>query len=426
MHRNPRTVIASLGAAAVLSAAAAPAAMAADTSAQTTAAMRTAQERGLLDGLLGGLVGGTTGTTTSTTTSPDVITNLVNTVLTLPGADTAGVSTVTNLVTELLDAGLPADANVVTGLLDSVLGVVGTNAAPTDVITDLVGGLLSQGVGLVDLTSVVNGVLGDAGSGVVGLDTVTDIVNGLLAGGLPTDAAGLAGVLELLDLGALPTASLLTPVTDILDQLAANTALPAELRAAVQSLSDTVKGSGDATLTDSVMRTVGSVLGILGGNTALTKPVQDILGALSGLLTGSSTSSKNPTGTTSGGTKYIYATTPGKSTATTKALGDMRARVSRVVINKARTKATATISCPIVAVLGCSVKIKPTLSGKVSGATKSVLLVPGTQRKVALKLTNSSVKRLRARGGRLAVRATTTISSKSYNASRMLQVAKRR
>jgi hypothetical protein len=100
--------------------------------------------------------------------------------------------------------------------------------------------------------------------------------------------------------------------------------------------------------------------------------------------------------------------------------------VTRVQVNRSRTTATATLSCPVVAVLGCDVRVKPTFAGHVAGAQKRVLLAPGTQRKVSLGLTQSSVKRTVKKGGRLVVRATTLVSTHSFSASRMIQLSRAR
>jgi hypothetical protein len=385
-----RAAALALCAGALASAVAAPAASAADTATPTPR---------LLGGLLPNLGLGGGGTTPA-----PVDPNLVTTLLTQITGTGLPVDQLTAVVTDLLATGVDPNANVIEDLIDTVVSTVTT---PTQV-SDLVDQLLAGGAE----TGLVGGMVGELlGSVGATAEQVTQVVGALLADGLPTDATALTGILDALSGGAAPTGALLSPVADLVDQLAAKTALPADVRSDLQALAQAIRDANVTEVPAAVLETVGGVLGTVAGTASLPAPVVDVLGSLAGLF------GKTKPGTTTTPTPGAGAPAAGGPTATTAArprlqlTSAMRARISRVVAAKDRRKLKVTVRCPSVAVLGCATSVQGRFAGRAVGKPVAKILLPGQTTVLTLRMPAATTRTLKRRGGRVGARALTYLGT---------------
>lgn len=370
-------------------------------------------QAGLLDGLL---VGGAT-TPATTTPSPAQVTALVTQLLptapALPGTD------LTTAVTNLLAGGVPGNLGTLQEVLPDLSAALTGGSA-----TGLVEELLSQGLPTASIVPLVDQLL----TGVADPSaTVTAVVGQLLGAGLPTDATALSGVLAALQGGALPTGSLLSPVAGVLDTLAQNDALPAEVRATIAGLSTSVRSAAGGVVGTDVLTQVGGLLGTVGGALGTSSPVKDALSGLAGLLPPrTSTTTTRPTTTTT----TIPVATPVAAAAPKRAavnLEDVTATVSQLKLDRARKVLKAKVACPKKAFVPCTVKAAASVDGLRSGRAAKTTLQAGASKVVAFKLPTTKTKKLGRRGGRLTVKATTTYAGyRLGTATKNLKVARRR
>lgn len=391
---------------------AAPAAQASTAAPDAPAAHATS--RGLLDGLLGGLTGTTTTTTTTTAPITSTVTSLVDQLVS--SGTTLGLDTtqLTNVVATVVDSGalgtvtdatllseIPILGDLVTGTVQTVTG--GTLSG------DLVGNLLGSGVALGTLPAVVDQLLSSAGAPTELVESlVGQVVGDILAVGLPTDASALDGLLGSLLGGAPLTGNLLEPVAGVLDALAANEALPADLRDVARTLAVTIRSTGSGLLpTDLVVR-VGDLLGGVGSTANTSSPVRTALGSLSGLLRGY-------TGPASGLGRSAFRVTK-----------EMRAKVRKVRVTKDRAKVRATIACPATALAGCYATSRLRHAGRSTGKSVTSILRPGQVTTLTFKVPAKVRGALRKRGGRIAVRVVSATQDGNVSASRSQAVKRLR
>lgn len=394
----------------------APAAHAATASSTPTSTQ--VQSRSLLGGLLGGLTGGLTGGTTTTPTAPvtSTVTSLVNQLVS--SGSTAGLplEDLTSVVATLVDTG--ALGTVTDGTLLSEVPILGDLVTQTvETVTagtlsgDLVGNLLGGGVTLGALPGVVDQLLSGAGAPTELVSSLVDqVVGDLLAVGLPTDTALLDGLLGSLTGGADATGSLLEPVAQLLDTLAANAALPADLRTLATQLAGQIRVVGTGLLGGDLLATVGDLLGGVAGTANVPTPVSDALSRLANLLRARS----------GGVTATPTTKTPFRITKA------MRVKVRSVKVSKDRKKARAVIVCPTTALAGCYATSRLRWSGKATGRTVANVLRPGQAKTITISLPKKVRTTLGKRGGKLGVRVVTVTQDGNVSASRTETVAKPR
>lgn len=328
---------------------AAPAATAA-----TKPAPEVQQQQQLLGGLVGDLLGG-------------VLTPITGPLL--PAQITEVVTALTDPVEALLPAQVKELLEVLTlpqlgqivkpetigpllqGLDPLLEGLTGGGATPS---AAQVSGVLDQ------LTAILKvGAPGDADGQQI-LGGLLDQVTGLL---------GLPGVRELPVVGDLVT---------VLDGLAAQ--LPDVLKTPVQALITAAAGPAKpgATVTDPT------------------------LAALLALLTGVKAPAAAPSGS-------APAAKPAATPAKAKKV--VRAKITSVKLSKNRRTLTVRVSCPATSAATCRISPKATLAGKTLRLTGSKSVKRGKARSLKAKVNASTVKRLRAKGGKAVVRVTTTGST---------------
>lgn len=367
---------------------------------------------GLLDGLLGG-----GSTPTPTAVSPSTVTNLVTQLQLLGTPGTVGGQSLTTVVNELLEGGLPATV----GAVQTVLPDLTSALAPGGTPTALVGQLLSQGVSAVAIIPIVDQLLATVADPT---GAVNAVVGQLLAVGLPTDTTALSGVLAALQGGALPTGTLLAPVAGVLDALAANEALPAEVRATVAGLSTTVKATGDSVLGTDLLEQVSGILGTVGGALGTGSATGGLLGGLAGLLPPKATTTAKPT-TTTPVTSPVTTTPTAPGKRGTLDLKDLTAVVSSLKVDKARKVAKIKVSCPARSFVPCTVKTAASVDGLRSGKAVKTTLKAGQAKTLSIKLPSTKTRKLSRRGGRLSVRAVTSYAGYQLGtASKAIKVAK--
>ena len=371
-------------------------------------------EAGLLDGIL------SPSTPSTSTVDANVVSSLVTV---LDPATSLGGPQLTSVVTNFLASGVPADAAAIAPLLTQVTTVLGNGGDPAA----LVSGLLGQGLAAGEIVPLVDELL----AGVVDPSaTVTAVVGQLLAAGLPTDAAGLdaAGITSLLGAlqgGAAPTGDLLGPVTGLLDTVAANTALPADVRTALAGLSSTVKTVGGSVLSDDLLGQVNGVLGSLVGSAALSGPVKDALSGLTGLLVPGKTPAATPKTTITTTTPAAVPPVTVPPRRGTLNLKDLTATVSSLKVDKARKTLTAKVTCPKKSFVPCTVKSLLSVDGLRSGKATKTTLKAGQSKTIKIKLASAGARKLARRGGKVTVKATSSHAGYTLgSASKAVKVEK--
>lgn len=333
---------------------AAPAATAASAPAQQTV------QRGLLDDLLGGSV--LAPVTDALLPSGDVDA--------LVGALTAPVNEVLSVaqVTELLEVLTPEQL---------------TQIADPATATSLLEGLLAA---LTALTA------GDASPSLDDASVLIGQLTAILGAGLPgTDGeAVLIGVLnEVTALLGLPGVRELPVVRELVTVLeGAADGLPAPLQEPVQALLTAAVGTPTGT---------GTGTGTSSGAGAVTDPA---LAALLALLAGANA----PPATAPAGT--VSTAKP----ANTIAKRVVRARISSVKLSKNRKTLTIRVTCPAAAAR-CRIAPKATVAGKTLKLRGSKSLKRGRTASLKGRVPASTVRKLRAKGGKAVVRVSTAGSS---------------
>ncbi|MEV4421800.1 hypothetical protein AB0L40_17715 [Patulibacter sp. NPDC049589] len=369
------SVVAALGTATVAPAAAVAATH--DASAPTSVA-----SRGLLDGLLGGLTAPLTTVLTTLTTNPTAV---------------LSPTTITTLLTEIPKV----TAETVGGILDvltpaqlaALVSDPTTIASPT-ALTTLLGGLLDT------VTGLTQGVT----AGGTSVPSATDVgsvlsqLQALLAGGVPSTAAGQTALVGILDqvtgLLGLPAVKDLPIVGDLLTTLRGlGSALPAPLSTAVTGLIDAVAGTGGTgTGTGTGTGGTGTGTGVDAGALASLLGLLGLGGATGGTGASGSGSAAKPTTST---------TTAAKKVA--------RARIVSVTVSKTRKRVVLRVSCPATApAAGCKVKPSVKLGGRAVKVAKTATVRRGATRSLKAKVPASLAKKIRAKGGRVVVRVSTT------------------
>ncbi|MGI8623748.1 MAG: hypothetical protein ACR2NB_09755 [Solirubrobacteraceae bacterium] len=225
----------------------------------------------------------------------------------------------------------------------------------------------------------------------------------VVPGGSPTVVPGGTGM------PAVPTqAQLLMMITAL---------TPAQVQQAVpQQVADAIgKGTGADLAT--LLARVTAALMSSDPQGELTKIVMDPTGTGAGTGTGTGTGAgtgagagtgtgtgSNPGTGTGSGTGSGSGTTPGS----TKPLA-FRARVKSVKIAKNRRSARIVVACP--SDPGCFVALSGKVGSRKAFKTQALPVKPGATATRRVKLSSSVAKRLRKRGGRLKVTATTAFSS---------------
>ena len=290
-------------------------------------------------------------------------------------------------------------ATVLGGLTSGQLAGALDTLTPAQ-LTTLVGGLtpaqITSLLAAGGTDSVVTGLLGQATALAGGaptapqVDTLVAQVNALLGGGIPADPTDLASL--LMTLGPL----LATPGLD-------------------------------ASQLGSLLSTANGLLGVA------PAPVAAPLQALATQLTVILTPVTGGGGTTPGAgvpgpattTPVTTTTQPGAITtrpgATVAPFTAYRASVGALKLNKKRTSMRFTVACAATAPKGCLVKVSAQAAGKTAGRAKTLALLRGRSTTITVKLSKSTTRRLKSRGGTLKVTAQTALSSLP-SATRTLKV----
>jgi hypothetical protein len=365
--------------------------------------------------LLGGLTQTVTQTVTPVVTvAPSTVTSVVSQVTTQTGG-TLDAGQVTTVVTELLTSGV--DAAVVTTVVDDVLAAAADPQAVEALVQQLVAGGLDAGV----VPAVLDQVLAEAGvAPVLAQAAVAQAVAELLATGLPTDASSLQAALAALTAGTAPSASLLAPITAVLDALGANALLPADLQATVDGLATTLRSGTPGALTPTVTDTLASLLLGVSQQAAVPQPVKDVLAQLAGAIAQRPWTFELPK--VPGGAGPGAGAGGGAGPVVLTAA--MRARISRVAVDRARKVVRITLRCPAAAVFGCAVQSRARVGGKPVGAPVTTFLRPSQTTTVKVRLPAATTRTVRRRGGQVGARATTLLGTLKPTASRTTTVRK--
>lgn len=307
-----------------------------------------AAQRGLLGDLLGGVLAPVTGP--------------------------LGLTQVTDLVTALTD---PVDAllpDQVADLLEVLTLPQLTQIVKPETILPLLQGLVPTltsltGTGASPSTAQITGVL--------------DQLTAILKAGVPGDTAGqdaLGGILEqVTSLLGLPGVRELPVVGDLVTVLEGVVSqLPDPLKTPVQALITAAAGTPKpgATVTDP---TLAALLALLGGQ-------------------------KAPTAT-------APSAAPAAKPAAPAAKKIVRAKITSVKLSKNRRTLTVRVTCPTTATAGCRIAPKATVAGKALKLSGSKSLKRGKVRSLKGKVSASTVRKLRAKGGKAVVRVSTTGST---------------
>lgn len=317
------------------------------TAAATEPAPQAAQ-RGLLGDLLGGVLAPVTGPLGLSQVT-DIVTALTDPIDALLPAEVADLLEVLSLdqLTQIVKP--ETILPLLQGLAPALTSLTGGGTAPT---TDQVKDVLDQ------LTAILKaGVQGDA-TGQAALGGILDQVTSLL---------GLPGVRDLPVVG-----DLVTVLEGVVDQL------PDALKTPVQALITAAAGTPKpgATVTDP---TLAALLALLGGQKA---PVA-----------------------------AAPAAAPAAKPAAPSAKKIVRAKISSVKLSKNRKTLTVRVTCPTTATAGCRIAPKATVAGKAVKLSGSKSLKRGKVASLKGKVAASTVKKLRAKGGKAVVRVSTTGST---------------
>lgn len=428
MTTTTRRGVAALSAAVALGAAA-PAVLATQANAATattTTGPAAATNAGMADGLFDGLLN--LGAVTPSTPSLGIVSSLVTQLTSTATAVGLPTSQLTPVVTQLLSGGVPATPEAVGNLLDDIVGAAGSQQD----LTGLISGLLAQGLSAGAIAPLIDDVLGTVGG--AGLTDPTSIVSAvvgqLLAVGLPTnaaglDAAGLTNLLALLNTGADPTGLLLEPVAKLLDTVGGNSALPLDVTSALLGLTTSIRSAGTGVVPQDLLGQISGLLTSLTGTATLTKPVSDALSGLAGLLLKPVAKSGTPVVPPTLTPLAPPPTVAPVKKKPTLSLKDLTAVLSSLKVDKARSVVTATLKCPATSPIGCVVKSATTLDGLKSGRAAAMTLKPGVSKTLKLKLPATGAHKLRRKGGKVSVKATTSYAGyKLGTASKAMRVAK--
>lgn len=310
-----------------------------------------AAQRGLLGDLLGGILAPVTGP--------------------------LGLTQVTDLVTALTD---PVDALLPSQVAD-LLEVLTLPQLTQIVKPETIGPLLE---GLQPILGSLTGA--GATPSTAQITAVLDQLTAILGVGLPGDADGQAVLGGLLDqvtsLLGLPGVRDLPVVGDLVTVLEGVVSqLPDPLKTPVQALITAAAGTPKS-----------------GSTGTVTDPT---LAALLALLTGV----RAPTGAAPAAT----AAKPAAAGAAAKKT--VRAKITSVKLSKNRKTLTVRVTCPTTATTGCRIAPKVTVAGKSLKLSGSKSLKRGKVASLKGKVAASTVKKLRAKGGKAVVRVSTTGST---------------
>ncbi|HEX6389078.1 MAG TPA: hypothetical protein VFZ89_06525 [Solirubrobacteraceae bacterium] len=402
-------------------------------------------QKGLLDPILGVVTGLT-----------DVLKGLLDTsalsqLTSLTGvlngggdASSSALAPVTDLLQDLA-AGDPANAaslNEVAALTQAGSG--GQLATP---FLEPVAAMLGQLAGL-------NGLTGDQVSALTSLQSAlnaiiaggqaTDAVAGLPLGNLPLDSTQLLALGDLLSTlqgGTASSPQLLAPVSDLLDNVAGTSGLPAPIAEVMTSVSGELRSS--SSLDADLLKQVGQLLNAIAATPGVPAEAGALLGQLSGLLgspgtpTGTTPTTTTPTTTTPKPPTTTTTTTPKPPTTTTTTTtttprpggtgvpgagttAKVPATLKRVRYDRKRGSLVLTLTCPagskacgsiIYALSGSRSVVKPQI----------VLLADGQIVERRMRLDAKSRRALRKKAVKLTVYA---ITSKTQVASKALKIAK--
>jgi hypothetical protein len=366
------------------------------------------REQEQLAGLLGLLQGGATPT-------PELLRPLTDILDQLGGSSELPLPTrqLIDQLTGLLEGGR-ADEELPAALLAPVAELLRQLGA-TDGMPDPVEGLLAQLAGLLDST-------GSGGEGLP-LDNL-DL--------LPAVIDGLNRVLTGLTSGdGTPTAELLAPLIPLLQQVAA-APIPEPLRDLVNQLTEMLRsttGALDPLLTSqisTVLRLVGNTPGVDRETRTIIERTTTILERATAPGSGGAGGAGEPGGTTpNGGTTGNGVGGAGGTGLTVRRAATARdkAVIKRVGVNKKKTIASVRIACPRSAPAVCSTTLRASVAGKSSRAVVT-RIGQNTSKRVKLKLTKKATKRLKRRGGSVAVVATTAFGTQKFSAKATLKVKK--
>ena len=350
-----------------------------------------AQAAGLLDDLdaaLGGLLGGTGQ-------------QGLQGVLGALGAGQAPTGTALTPVRELLydvagTQGLPtATADLVRGLAD----LLGT--APAGEPLDPA--LLAQ---LAALLRDLGARPGTPPAATTLLDDVADLLEGSAGTpGLLTDALSLPpqvirqvdALLTRLQDGDTPTGTLLAPVADLLESVAGTPGLPAQEAQLFRELGESVErtsGALDPLLAGQLSRALSTVAATPGLSSHERIAIERTAAALA-----SSSAS-------------------GARAATRRD----RAVVTRVRVNRARTRIAVRIACPRRAPRTCATTVRARLGARKAAHGKRVRIAPGRSKVVRLTMVDAARAASARSGGRLNVRVVTAFGTQRFAHAKAVQL----
>jgi hypothetical protein len=286
-------------------------------------------------------------------------------------------------------------------LLDDLAATPGLPPATQQLVRQIADLLISQPAGqpldpalLGQVATLLRGLAATDGVPATAAALLNDLADVLAAG----DVAGLTGgvlrlppelirqvgdVLTALEDGQAPTGTLLAPVADLFDQVAATPGLAAPVPELLRTLSDSIDGTSGA-LDPLVVAQVSRALTAVARTPGLTPSQQATIAQAATAL----------------------AQRAGTQPARAATRRD-RAVVKRIRLNRARTRVSVRIACPRSAPATCATTVRARFAGRKAANGKRVRIGAGRTKVVRLKLLRGARTASARDGGRLRVRVVT-------------------
>lgn len=235
---------------------------------------------------------------------------------------------------------------------------------------------------------------------------------GLLAGGggdpgLPVDALALVpatidaldGLITSLENGRQPTGTLLAPVAELLDDVAATPGLTAPLSDLLQQLAGLIRGT-TGELDPLLAGQVDRVLTTIANTPGLTPEQRTVIERTATLI-----------GQSAGAGARAQAATKRD-----------RAVIKRVRVNRTRTRIAVRIACPRRAPATCATRVTARLGRRKAAQPKRVRIAAGASKVVRLRMVRAARAASARQGGRLRVRVVTRFGMQRFADAKAVRV----
>jgi hypothetical protein len=223
---------------------------------------------------------------------------------------------------------------------------------------------------------------------------------------VPQTIDELDQLITTLEDGAQPTGTLLAPVAQLLDEVAGTPSLAAPLPELLRELAQLIRGTtGEldpllANHVERVLRTVANAPGLTPEQRSVIERTATLIG---------------PGGASGAAMRRAIVATKRD-----------RAVITRIRVNRARTRIGVRIACPRRAPATCATRVSARLGGRTAANPKRVRIAAGRSKVVRLRMVRAARSASARQGGRLRVRAVTRFGSRSFADAKTVRVSARR